>query len=258
MSTTRDINEMFRSPEWYDQSINWSARIGREIPVLTDVFGAPGSGGIIDAGCGTGRQAMALASKGYRVVGADLSDDMLNVARRHARDESSGVEFVHSSYADLFENLGGGFDGLYCLGNALAAAGSSDAVVNAIDSFSKCLRVGGRLFLQVLNFEPMRKDSPCVRGPRVANVDGQEYVSVRHFHFGPELATVTNITIYHDGGWKQRSHGGSLYPVGLDEMKRCCEQSGLHVDHVWGGYDSNKREFVLDHSTDLIVVATRK
>ena len=39
--------------EWYDQSINWDARLQREIPVFVDVFGAPGDGGIIDAGCGT-------------------------------------------------------------------------------------------------------------------------------------------------------------------------------------------------------------
>ncbi|MDO8630378.1 MAG: class I SAM-dependent methyltransferase, partial [Phycisphaerales bacterium] len=168
---------------WYDRSIDWSARLSREVPVLCEVFGQPAAGGVLDAGCGSGHQAAALAKRGYRVVGADASEFMLSVARQIASNENANVRWVRAAYTELCQTVGAGFDGVYCLGNSLAAAGSREGVRAAVEQFGKCLRPGGRLFIQVLNFERMRKEIPCVQGPRVAHVEGREYVSVRQFHF---------------------------------------------------------------------------
>jgi glycine/sarcosine N-methyltransferase len=247
--------DIFLSAEWYDRSINWSARLARELPVLEHVFGTPGDGGLVDAGCGTGRQACAVAGRGYRVVGADVEQEMLRVARRVAEEESQQVDFVQASYGQLCDAVGDGFDGIYCLGNALAAAGTRDAVGEAVEQFSRCLRTGGRLLIQVLNFAPMRLESPCTRGPRVSTVDGCEYVSIRHFQFLDDHASVTNVTLWNDAGWHQRSHAGRLYPVSLDELRSFCKDSGLHIDEVWGSYA--REEFDAQRSSDLLLVATR-
>lgn len=246
----------WRFAEWYDRSINWDARLQREIPVLVDVFGPPGEGGIIDAGCGTGHQVAALCQRTYRVVGVDQSEEMLSIAREHADELGVKPRLVTGNYADLHARIGGGHDGLYCLGNALAAAGSRDAVRQAISQFSVCLRVGGRLFIQILNFEPMRRDVPCVRGPRITVVDGQEFISVRQFCFVQDVARVTNITLYKEGEtWCQRAHCGTLYPAGLAELRDWLKQSSLRIDDLWGNY--NRDSFDVDRSVDLIVVATR-
>ncbi len=254
-ATPSNSDEMFSSAEWYDKSINWSARLERELPVLMEVFGFPGAGRLLDAGCGTGRVACALASHGYRVVGADLSPEMLSVAQRNARTASANVELVHSPYATLFEQIGGGFDGVYCQGNSLAAAGTRDTSAEAVDQFARSLRPGGRFFLQILNFARMRSQTPCVRGPRVSVIGGVEYVSVRSFHFDPDSVRVTNITLWKQDGWKTRSHCGTLYPIRLDEIEAWCQASGLRIDKRWGSYA--REPFDADHSVDLIITATR-
>lgn len=254
-ATVTGRGALFSDADWYDQSIHWPKRLGREIPVLKDVFGPPGEGGILDAGCGTGHQVCALKGEGYRVVGADVSEEMLEVAGRTAQKAGVTVKFITCPYRALPEGVGGGFDGLYCLANALAAAGSRDAVAEAIARFAQCLRPGGRLFVQVLNFLPMRSEVPCVRGPRVATVDGRDYISVRQFHFVGEVVRVSNITLWHDEVWRQRAHGGTLYPVTLDELREWCESSGLRIDEVWGGY--TREPFEPDRSADLILLATR-
>lgn len=246
----------FDSAEWYDRSINWSARIGREIPVLMDVFGPPGQGGLLDAGCGTGRQAHALGERGYRVVGADLNEHMIEVARASGGAGPSSVSFVVTPYATLHEHAGGGFDGVYCLGNALAAAGSREGVAEAVDQFARCLRPGGRLFIQVLNYAVMRNEDPCVRGPRLATVDGRHYVSVRHFVFYEDHARVTNVTLWNDGEWHQRAHCGRIYPMSLEELRGWLENSGMHIDEVSGSYA--REPFDPGTSIDLIVAATRR
>ena len=43
-----------------------------------------GGSRVLDAGCGTGRVATELASRGFSVVGIDLDDDMLATARAKA------------------------------------------------------------------------------------------------------------------------------------------------------------------------------
>ncbi len=231
--------------EWYDRTIDWSARLRREIPVLLAVFGPPAEGGILDAGCGTGHQACALAGRGYRVLGADVDEEMLDVARRTAPGPPKEVKLILTPYATLHEKVGGGFDGVYCLGNALAASGTRQAVSEALTQFSRCLRSGGRLFIQILNFPLMRSEVPCVRGPRVATADGVEYVSLRHFVFAGDSVHVTNLTLWHDSGWKYRTHTGTLYPITLDQLRTWCERSGLRMDDMWGGY--SREAFDADH-----------
>jgi len=247
---------MFSDAEWYDRSINWSARLGREIPVFTEVFGPPAEGGILDAGCGTGRQACALAAGGYRVVGADASEDMLAIAHGLARGDAPQAHFVHTPYANLFGSTGGGFDGLYCIANSLPAAGTRDAVHQALGEFARCLRPGGHLFLQLLNFPPMRAASPYVLGPRIARVGGVEYVSTRVFNFAGDQLTVTNVTLWRaEDAWKSRSHSGTLYPISLEQLQARFAELNLHIDHTWGSYA--REPFDPEHSTDLILVAHR-
>src|SRR4051812_31462523 len=76
---------------------------------------------ILDAGCGNGRHAMALAGAGYRVVGLDSSRVLLGAARRAARD-ARWPRFVRGSYATL-PFAPGAFDAVVCLGTALGYLG---------------------------------------------------------------------------------------------------------------------------------------
>ena len=246
---------MFDSAEWYDIGVNWSARLKREVLVLCDVLGPPGEFGVLDAGCGTGRQAVAMVQAGYRVTGQDAADQMLRVASERAAAAGVHVPWVGCRFESLHESVTHFFDGVYCIGNSLAAAGSADAVRAAVGNFAAVLRPGGRLFVQIVNFARMRQEHPCVRGPRVSRVGGTEYVSFRVFHFEPESTAVVNITAWNDGEWRQRSHCGRLYPIEIEELERVLADAGMRVDAWYGDYQ--RRPFDRARSGDLIAVATR-
>ena len=49
---------------------------------VVDFTNARSGSRILDVGTGTGKQAFAFAKKGHEVVGIDVSEDMLNVAKR--------------------------------------------------------------------------------------------------------------------------------------------------------------------------------
>ncbi len=111
------------------------------------------------------------------------------------------------------------------------------------------------MFLQVLNFAAMRQEDPSVRGPRVAIVEGCEYVSFRHFHFAGDQVQVSNVTFWRDRMWRKHVRSGRLYPVVLSDLSAACESADLRIDAVWGSYA--REVFDVGRSVDLILVATR-
>jgi SAM-dependent methyltransferase len=58
------------------------------------------SGPVLDVGCGTGENALHVASLGLRVLGVDVAETALTLARQKARDRSIEVEFLA---ADAFQ-----------------------------------------------------------------------------------------------------------------------------------------------------------
>lgn len=68
----------------YEARFEAMAASGHHAHGEADFLHALGIAPILDAGCGTGRVAMELARRGIEVVGVDLDDEMLAVARRKA------------------------------------------------------------------------------------------------------------------------------------------------------------------------------
>lgn len=66
-------------------------------------------GAVLDAGCGTGENALYLASLGLSVLGVDVAETALNMAREKARDREVDVEFVACDAFQL-RRLGRRFD----------------------------------------------------------------------------------------------------------------------------------------------------
>jgi ubiquinone/menaquinone biosynthesis C-methylase UbiE len=76
--------------EWYESIASADVfSSAREFAVL--LLGA-GPGRCLDLGCGTGRAIPLLARAGWSVVGADVSIDQLDAARRHAGDVAELVQ----------------------------------------------------------------------------------------------------------------------------------------------------------------------
>jgi SAM-dependent methyltransferase len=66
-------------------------------------------GEVLDAGCGTGENALFLASRGLAVTGVDWSERAIGRARTKARERGLVAEFVTGDALDLF-SLGRRFE----------------------------------------------------------------------------------------------------------------------------------------------------
>jgi SAM-dependent methyltransferase len=144
------------APHWfwrfmYDrESAAWGRRrdepahrdlVERTADVLANVVAPPGP--VADLGCGPGAHALALAQRGYDVVGVDGSPRMVEVARsRSARDEIDATFEVHDVGAPLHfadASFGGVLSSLV-LQHLPDPAGF-------IAEIRRCLRPGGHLLI---------------------------------------------------------------------------------------------------------------
>lgn len=57
---------------------------------------------VLDLGCGTGRNANFLASKGAEVTGIDISPEALRIARERANTKNLGVRFLEQSIGEPY------------------------------------------------------------------------------------------------------------------------------------------------------------
>jgi SAM-dependent methyltransferase len=84
--------------------------IGRPQPAIVRVASAGGfAGAVLDAGCGTGENALHLASLGLPVLGVDVAETALAIARKKADDRGIMAEFAAADALHL-ERLGRRFD----------------------------------------------------------------------------------------------------------------------------------------------------
>jgi SAM-dependent methyltransferase len=78
---------------YHDAPPPWD--IGRPQPVIVRLASEGAfSGAVLDAGCGTGENALHVASLGFSVLGVDRAETALAIARQKAIDRGLEIEFV--------------------------------------------------------------------------------------------------------------------------------------------------------------------
>jgi SAM-dependent methyltransferase len=104
---------------------------------------------ILDLGCGTGGHAIPLASRGYDVLGADLSPDMVAIARSKAAVTGVDARFDTADMRTV--DLGRTFDVVLILFAALGYQTADADVAATLSNARRHLRPGGLLILDVWN-----------------------------------------------------------------------------------------------------------
>jgi len=80
--------------------------LGRPQPAVVRLASEGGfAGAVLDAGCGTGENALHIASLGLPVLGVDVAETALTMARQKAADRGMEVEFAAADAFHL-ERLG--------------------------------------------------------------------------------------------------------------------------------------------------------
>src|SRR5262245_36960171 len=168
------VNWVSAAAAYEQQSVSYDTDAGGGLfatdePIVAECLAGRGPGVALDAACGTGRFAEFLSRRGHRVIGVDISPDMLALARRRVR----GGEFCL-----------GGLDQLPLPDDAVDVAICALALVHVprLDSvlaeFARVLRPGGDLVISDLHHELTARGSVITaRGPA-----GEPRIAVTYRH----------------------------------------------------------------------------
>ncbi len=254
---TIDSNEFYdRLARVFDVMTDWQSRLAHEMPFLQDTLDRHGARSILDAACGTGWHAIALAQKGYRAAGCDASPVMIEMARNNAVKAKADVRFEVADFNQLGK-FSETFAAVICLGNSLPHLLSQEALVKALQQMRGKLHAGGLLILHNLNY-----DMRMVKKPRFFSVNGDDKALVWRFaDYGPEFITFHTALFERKAeGEKQEKTSWSvqvnstlqrpLLEKGLDEA---LAQAGFQEVRHFGGLDGSP--FDRERSGDLVVVA---
>jgi SAM-dependent methyltransferase len=136
---------------------------GRPQPAIVRLAGEGAfEGAVLDAGCGTGENALHVASLGLQVLGVDVAEAALSIAREKAAHRGIAADFVVADALRL-DRLARVFDTL--LDSGLFHTFDSDERRGYVASLASVTRRGGRLY--VLCFSDVGPDS----GPHPVSQD---------------------------------------------------------------------------------------
>lgn len=138
--------------EWYDSFAE--PRFRSAVAALL----GPGAGPCLDVGCGTGHYFPAIRSTGRTVIGLDISEDQLRIAK------SREGNVVNASAMQLpFA------DGVFPTVTVVWASTDIDDFATTVSEIARVLRPGGRLVVLGVH--------PCFNGPCVERApDGSQIV----------------------------------------------------------------------------------
>ncbi|HOI39745.1 MAG TPA: class I SAM-dependent methyltransferase [Methanobacterium sp.] len=105
---------------------------------------------ILDVGCGTGRHAIELTKRGYRVTGVDLSENMLKKAQENASNAGVEIDFRQADARNL------PFEGEFDLVIMLCEGGfplmeTDEMNFQILESAARSLDKKGKLIFTTLN-----------------------------------------------------------------------------------------------------------
>src|SRR5262245_25632504 len=151
------------STTWFDlflQPID-PAQTEREADFVARWLPQPAYATVLDICCGQGRHARALARRGYRMTGVDLSAAALAAAGKESGDQ---VIYLQRDMRDL-GGLLGAFDAAVCLWQSF---GYFDAATNeqVLKQIGRKLRPGGRLVLDIYHREFFERNQGARRFER--------------------------------------------------------------------------------------------
>lgn len=229
--------------DWYREAFDaatanmaWTDRTGSEVDRALKMLRPEGGERILDLACGSGRHSLELVRRGFSVVGADISPDLIEIAHAEAEREGLEAAFVLADLREL--NFDAEFDIVLNLNDgAVGYFETEEENHRTFETIARALRPGGRNLVQLPNVlyakERLPQRSWIPSSTMVELVEhrwnkGDHYMegAMIPLRFGEVLEGLKGIE------FRQR-----LYTV--DELKDIYSTVGMSVSNVFHG--SGKR-----------------
>lgn len=152
--------------DWYRTAFDgatadmaWTERTGSEVDRALKMLRPEGGERVLDLACGSGRHSLELRRRGFEVVGADISPELIEIARNDAAAEQLDVSFVEADLREL--DFDAEFDIVLNLNDgAIGYLETDEENHRTFETISRSLRSGGRNLIQLPNVLYARERLP--------------------------------------------------------------------------------------------------
>ncbi len=186
---------------------------------------------ILDCSAGIGTLTLALARRGFRVIGTDASKGMIDQAVSAAERAGLNVPLLRSTWEELPEHFAEEFDLVFCLGNSLGHCRDSEEMLRSLRGMRKVLRSGGRLIVQSRNWEYLRKEKKPVTCFQWRKRAGLRCLPIYVWNFPESFDakhTIEIIFVFDARGQASiRSYPIAYYPFRFGQLANCLKSAGF-------------------------------
>jgi cyclopropane fatty-acyl-phospholipid synthase-like methyltransferase len=211
-------------------------------------------GHVLDVPCGNGRLSFALAERGYRVTGLDISEEFIESARRLAASLTTDQPPVTADGSEIAFILGdmrsvegeSVYDGAYCFGNSFGFLAYAD-MEKFLGGVSRALKPGSRFIVET----GMAAESLLPKFEAEASYQVQDIkMTVKEQYLAEESCVDSEYTFERDGQREVKTAKHWIYTTA--EIRRMLERAGFLVVEMFGSLKGEP--FVLG-AQELFVIA---
>lgn len=218
-----DLNE-----DW--EAIVKARHTGKEADLIRKVMSKRGM--TLDLCCGTGRHSILLGKKGWRIVGLDLSRNLLTIAKRNMKEAGVDFPLVRGDMRSFpFRNHV--FNGAICMFTSFGYLPSEDEDKRSLIEVWRTLQNNGKFLLDVAN-----------RDHLVKTFREREWAEFESFYLLEKRALdlkdsrlLSEWTIIRKDTCEIRKiqHNVRLYT--LSKLKQMLNKVRFRIREVYGGYE---------------------
>jgi SAM-dependent methyltransferase len=203
---------------------------------------------VLDAACGTGINAAALARRGYRVWAADGSSAMAAVAADRFTREQVQIPLAVSMWEDLPAVVSERFDVVLCIGNSLVHATGREVMIKALTGLREMVRPGGHVVVDSRNWEKLHAERRIVQvADGAVTRDGRRCVVLYAWEIPDRLDSehIAHMVFLFEDGNRIEPHEYRIgfYPITLAELRERLEAAGLR--EVDTDYDEARDRYAI-------------
>lgn len=238
--------------EIYDDMTHFSSRIETEQIILQNLRKKFKFKTALDTACGTGLHSIVLQKMGVETTGVDISQKMLNRAKKNADRVGINLKWVLSSFQNLTQSLRQTFDIIFCLGNSLPHVSNESQLKDVLRQFYELLNPQGVILLQLLNYHKILQNRE-----RIINITKQgHHEYVRFYDFFTKKIQFNILYI----NWETKPPSHSLqstilYPYKKSELQQALEIAGFnHISYLG---DMQLSKFSEKKSRNLVVIGSK-
>lgn len=188
---------------------------------------------ILDAACGTGGYALALAEAGMNIVGVDLDEQMVALAMEKRDRLGLDMDFIVSDMRNLDLISTGDLRRIYCIGNSLVHLKTLDDVRSFLKTAYALLKPGGDMVIQIINYDRILDHG--IEGLPTVAVPDKDIVFERIYGYDESSHTIEFRSILRVAG-ETKEASLHLLPLREKELLRALKEAGFTRTDIQGGF----------------------